>query len=405
MPHLVAKRHVGVIAIGNALGNSFVANRLKAEENKLKAAAKPAVQIGDEITIDGQKGYVAGIDENGQPTSISHSADHLRVEREQQAAWVRDYKVQDYIRNVELSSGTNYSHSFSFGAMAGNSGMLRNSGDFGDGFYSSFKQQGRSYSSSFKDRVYGNGYNPLDVVSGTVGLAGDLWGGAIKGVWDLAGNISTVGNPYRYHTGEAQQVWSELGSFVGGVKDKFVTSYDLYQSGQNYELGALWGDTGYDTFVGLASGGPLGLRNSVALRTVGESFDFLVDAFPSGSRSGIGRTIGNQVGAIDFNLYSPDVKATLLERFNNGNIFETNVLSALNLESNYSRLYPVRPVDTRTSGSRTSGSGLDVCHYSTHARVMQAKMTADLFKGITSRTIRSNNSLITRVSCLRILCE
>jgi hypothetical protein len=50
MPHLVAKRHVGVIAIGNALGSSFVANRVGAEQTRLNAtlAASAMGQIASD---------------------------------------------------------------------------------------------------------------------------------------------------------------------------------------------------------------------------------------------------------------------------------------------------------------------------------------------------------------------
>lgn len=62
---------------GNAIGNSIVS----------KLSQPKGYQIGDEITVDGQKGYVEGVDESGKPTSISHSADNLRVERAQREQW------------------------------------------------------------------------------------------------------------------------------------------------------------------------------------------------------------------------------------------------------------------------------------------------------------------------------
>lgn len=65
---------------GNALGNSIVS----------KLSQPKGYQIGDEITVDGQKGYVAGVDESGKPVSISHSAEGLRAERQQLDYW-RDY--------------------------------------------------------------------------------------------------------------------------------------------------------------------------------------------------------------------------------------------------------------------------------------------------------------------------
>lgn len=53
-------------------------------------------QIGEEITVDGQKGYVASIDENGEPVAISYSAENLRDERNQLAEW----RMQDMIQQL-----------------------------------------------------------------------------------------------------------------------------------------------------------------------------------------------------------------------------------------------------------------------------------------------------------------
>jgi hypothetical protein len=86
-------RNVAQDAFGNALGNSIVS----------KLSQPKGYQIGDEITVDGQKGYVAGVDESGKPTSISHSAEGLRAERQQLDYW-RDYdNAQEVLKAANLT--------------------------------------------------------------------------------------------------------------------------------------------------------------------------------------------------------------------------------------------------------------------------------------------------------------
>uniref|UniRef100_A0A486XSV2 Uncharacterized protein n=1 Tax=Rheinheimera sp. BAL341 TaxID=1708203 RepID=A0A486XSV2_9GAMM len=107
MPHLIAKRHVGVIAIGNALGNSFVANRTEAENEQLKQAAKPAEQPAS--AVDPDTGKFSPISES-EAWSLERAVQNMAA-REQEAQAIQAAQaapastpgwVNDGLLNYEL---------------------------------------------------------------------------------------------------------------------------------------------------------------------------------------------------------------------------------------------------------------------------------------------------------------
>lgn len=111
---------------------------------------------------------------------------------------------------------------------------------------------------------------------------------------DAIGGVSSFGQHFDVpglFSGETQAAWGQTFDAAAGFYDKLTTSYDYYQSDNDYALGALWGDTGYDLFAGLASGGPLGLRSAFAPKanSINNFGDFKLDT-----------------NKIDFDILPPD---------------------------------------------------------------------------------------------------
>mgnify|MGYP006903650790 CR=1 FL=1 len=142
-------------------------------------------------------------------------------------------------------------------------------GDAWDGFGSKFSSYGSQQGRSLAGRIYQPGDSVWDTVTNTYSFAYDMYS-------DVIGIVTNIGDHFNLpglFTGETQAVWNNTFDAFSRGYDKLTTSYDYYQSGNGYAFGDLWGDTGYDLFTGLASGGPLGLRNSTMMRSLASGVD------------------------------------------------------------------------------------------------------------------------------------
>ncbi|WP_233011194.1 hypothetical protein, partial [Rheinheimera faecalis] len=158
---------VAVDAFGNALGNSLVSGLSKPN----------GYQVGDEITTDGQKGYVAGVDENGEPTAISHSADNLRTERAQHEQW----RVDD----IEFAmKSTQQQGFFGWSYDSGQSGLI-NEGLIG-GIINDEMQK-------MRQGLFSNGQNQQGLTSGNNQLA-SVESDWTKWLGDRSREIQYLGN-------------------------------------------------------------------------------------------------------------------------------------------------------------------------------------------------------------------
>uniref|UniRef100_A0A486XVK8 Uncharacterized protein n=1 Tax=Rheinheimera sp. BAL341 TaxID=1708203 RepID=A0A486XVK8_9GAMM len=223
------------------MGNSIVT----------KLSQPKGYQIGDEITVDGQKGYVAGVDESGKPTSISHSADNLRVEREQYASWDRDEYAQNYLRNLGLDTasmlrsmertdtGLNYRHSFdsaiamNLNPVYGQPEPMRNRGFMGrqldsfnqwrDGVFNTYQdiaiQSGGGFMTGLVAAVETPTRLGLGVAEGALGLGGLLFDSSVR--QDAVDGMSYLSNNYDTVVPGAFNRWMEQ-SWDRQLSDLFV---------------------------------------------------------------------------------------------------------------------------------------------------------------------------------------
>ncbi len=234
-------RNVATDSFGNALGNSIVS----------KLSQPKGYQIGDEITVDGQKGYVAGVDKSGKPTSISHSADNLRVEREQYASWDRDEYAQNFLRNRGLDTasmlrsmertdtGLNYRHSFdsaiamNLNPVYGQPEPMRNRGFMGrqldsfnqwrDGVFNTYQdiaiQSGGGFMTGLVAAVETPTRLGLGVAEGALGLGGLLFDSSVR--QDAANGMSYLFNNYDTVVPGAFNRWMDQ-SWDRQLSDLFV---------------------------------------------------------------------------------------------------------------------------------------------------------------------------------------
>ena len=144
-------------------------------------------------------------------------------------------------------------------SLSANNNLVQ-SGSTWDGFSDKFYEYGSEQGRSLAGRAYQEDRSFWGNVKGTYSLAYDMYSDAIGGVSSFGQHFDVPG----LFSGETQAAWGQTFDAAAGFYDKLTTSYDYYQSDNDYALGALWGDTGYDLFAGLASGGPLGLRSAFA---------------------------------------------------------------------------------------------------------------------------------------------
>ncbi|NQY38276.1 MAG: HNH endonuclease [Alteromonadaceae bacterium] len=171
-------------------------------------------------------------------------------------------------------------------SLSANNNLVQ-SGSTWDGFSDKFYEYGSEQGRSLAGRAYQEDRSFWGNVKGTYSLAYDMYSDAIGGVSSFGQHFDVPG----LFSGETQAAWGQTFDAAAGFYDKLTTSYDYYQSDNDYALGALWGDTGYDLFAGLASGGPLGLRSAFAPKanSINNFGDFKLDT-----------------NKIDFDILPPD---------------------------------------------------------------------------------------------------
>ncbi len=194
---------------------------------------------------------MAGVDESGKPTSISHSADNLRVEREQYASWDRDEYAQNYLRNLGLDTagmlrsmertdtGLNYRHSFdsaiamNLNPVYGQPEPMRNRGFMGrqldsfsqwrDGVFNTYQdiaiQSGGGFMTGLVAAVETPTRLGLGVAEGALGLGGLLFDSSVR--QDAANGMPYLFNNYDTVVPGAFNRWMDQ-SWDRQLSDLFV---------------------------------------------------------------------------------------------------------------------------------------------------------------------------------------